>query len=146
MIKNKWSILNQSPRTTTLIAVLVAVLVLGVALLLRQRLSSSSSLASCYGYSCQPRVTLTARAIGSDGPFVTGSLMAPRSSKIELTWSAANVKRCTATPAWTDDGGSYSPPTTYLPIITRNKKFTVNCAPVSKGAPPVSSSVNVMVQ
>lgn len=105
---------------------LIAVLFLGVQSI-RGRLSNQYSDASCYGYQCQPSVSIGGRVVTkgyNNGEFSYGTLNVKRGSTIELTWFGANVDSCSAD--WSKFTGTYMGPTVFG-AITANQDFTVNC-------------------
>lgn len=107
---------------------LVAVLFLGVQSLRDSgRLGGNQSDASCYGYNCQPSISLGGRVVTSgykSGPFSYGTLNIRSGEIIELTWNGVNVDRCSAD--WTQFAGTQMPPTVYG-RVNKSKNFEVTC-------------------
>ncbi len=138
------SILQRYPKAAPLLGLLVAVVVLGGALLLRDRLSGLSSSAGCYGYNCTPAVYLKGRVVGSGNPLSFGTLTVPSGSYIEMAWDAVSVDRCTAVGGWTNFQGLNYPLTQFGQPITQNRRFVVKCF---RGRNQVATSeLNVRVQ
>lgn len=138
------SMVKKNPKLVPLAAVLAVVVVVGGALLLRDQLSSLKSSANCYGYSCEPKVILSARAANSKDLRPTrGTITVPRGSQVELSWDAMDVAGCEA--AWTSYTGLNLPFTLIAEPITSRRTFTVTCKTGSRNK-KVQSSMVVNVQ
>lgn len=111
------------------IALAVAVALVGGAWILRNNIRSLGTQAGCYGYNCEPSVSLGGRVTGfrNGAPLSYGILRVVPGSNIELSWTAENVDRCIAENNWTDFTGIYYPPTPQSEAITRSQVFKVNC-------------------
>lgn len=127
-------------------AVLAAIVVIAAVLVIGGRLNYVPSDASCYGYGCQPTVTLGARvpSYGYGAPLSYGTLTVNKGQSIELSWSAQNVDRCYATERWTSFQGLYYPPTLFPNPITASRTFGVTCLKANRIV--ATSTININVQ
>jgi hypothetical protein len=104
-----------------------------------------SSQAGCYGYGCASYVTIGARvpgkAYGFEAPFTYGTLKVPLGSPVEVTWYGVNVINCKADGKWTNQTGSYLPPTLYTKSLTKTVDIGVICT-TDNG--PIYASVTVI--
>lgn len=128
------------------IAIVALIVLIIIALMVRNRLSSTSSQAGCYGYGCLPSVKIGARVAGygySALPLTYGTLKVKRGQSIELGWTSQNVDSCSAAEKWTLFNGPYYPPTLFPQKIGQTRSFSVICTKNNRKA--ASSTVNVVV-
>ena len=110
------------------IAIVALLALIVIALLVRNRLSSTPSQAGCYGYGCTPSVKIGARVAGygySAPPLTYGTLNVKYGQSIELGWTSQNVDTCSAVERWTMFNGSYYPPTVFPQKIGGTRSFSV---------------------
>lgn len=128
-MENNTSVLAKYPvlKIVIAIAALLALYFAVTALRNSGRLGGNQSDASCYGYNCQPSISLGGRVVTTGyrpGSFSYGTLNIRSGEIVELTWSGVNVDRCAAD--WTQFTGTEMIPTVYG-RVNKTKKFEVTC-------------------
>jgi endo-1,4-beta-xylanase len=108
--------------TATVVLFCIAILLLAREVSLNLQYST----ASAEGGSGNPAVTLLGRRAGSTDSFRADTLTIERGQSVELKWEGQNVRRCRATPRWTQLQTATIAPVSVGPI-TEDRTFGVTC-------------------